>query len=171
MEDQIELNKVLNTYEDLKEIAQFYYNWITLDNIKTVKSPSLKYGFYNMNLLNAFLERINIMNTDIEKLKESLKHYSGNKVDVSEETKKLDEISNKLNLFEKESFDEYDFNKIYLVTVAKNYDILKTDIAKNIFIKSSEDKINSRIKYYLKCEKSFLIFNDIIKQFKMFFNY
>ena len=40
MEDQIELNKVLNTYEDLKEIAQFYYNWITLDNIKTVKSPS-----------------------------------------------------------------------------------------------------------------------------------
>ena len=72
MEDQIELNKVLNTYEDLKEIAQFYYNWITLDNIKIVKSPSLKYAFYNMNLLKAFLERINIMNTDIEKLKESL---------------------------------------------------------------------------------------------------
>ena len=40
-----------------------------------------------MNLLNAFLERINIMNTDIEKLKESLKYYSGNKIDVSEEKK------------------------------------------------------------------------------------
>ena len=42
MEDQISLNKVLNTHEELKESAKLYYDCINIDNIKFLISPSLK---------------------------------------------------------------------------------------------------------------------------------
>ena len=42
MEDQISLNKVLNTHEELKESAKLYYDCINIDNIKLLISPSLK---------------------------------------------------------------------------------------------------------------------------------
>ena len=41
---------------------------------------------------------------------------------------------------------------------------------KNAYFKSSEDIINSRIKYYLNKEKSFIIFTDIIKQLNLYLN-
>ena len=41
---------------------------------------------------------------------------------------------------------------------------------KNVYFKSSEDIINSIIKYYLNKEKSFIIFTDIIKQLNLYLN-
>ena len=83
--------------------------------------------------------------------------------------KKLVEISNKLITIKKEANDEYDFYKIYLVKVTQQFDTLKNDKAKNIYIKTNEDIIISRIKYYLNYEKSFLIFNEILKQLTIIF--
>ena len=41
---------------------------------------------------------------------------------------------------------------------------------KNVYFKSSEDIINSIIKYYLNKEKSFIIFTDIIKHLNLYLN-
>ena len=78
--------------------------------------------------------------------------------------KTLDEILNKLMAIKKEANDDYDFYKVYLAEIAKTYDILKNDDSKRVYIKSSQDIIISRTKYYLNHEKKFLYFNDIIKQ-------
>ena len=100
MEDEIGLRKALDTYDELKEEAQLYYNSLNLDTLKSYPSPSLKYALYN----------------------------------------------------------------------AKKLDVLKNDFVKRIYIKSSEEIIIGRIKYYLNYEKKFLIFNDIINQLINLFN-
>ena len=164
MEDQISLNKVLDTYEELKESAQLYYDCINLDNIKFLISPSLKYALYNFNLFEAFKKRINSINIEVEKLKKSIKNYKGTKINPNEEMKTLDEILNKLMAIKKEANDDYHFYTVYLAETAKEYDVSKNDDSKRVYIKSSEDIIISRIKYYLNNEKKFLYFNDIIKQ-------
>ena len=55
MENKIELIKALNTYEELKEPAQMYYNCLNVDKIKFLCSPSLKYALYNLNLLKLLM--------------------------------------------------------------------------------------------------------------------
>ena len=42
MENKIELNNVLNTPKELKEVANIYHKCINLDGLKFLKSPSLK---------------------------------------------------------------------------------------------------------------------------------
>ena len=76
----------------------------------------------------------------------------------------MDEISKKLTALDKEAEIDTEFYTTYLAKIAKTYDILKNDDSKRVYIKSSEDIIISRIKYYLNNEKKFLYFNDIIKQ-------
>ena len=44
MENEIELNKVLDTPDELKDVANIYYKCINLNGIESLKSPSLKYG-------------------------------------------------------------------------------------------------------------------------------
>ena len=169
MEDEIGLSKALNTYEELKETTQLYYNCLNKDKMKLLVSPLLKYALYNLNLFDAFNDRLKSMNIEIEKLKENLKNYKGKKIDANEEMKKLDGISCKLITIEKQANKEYDYYKVYLVEVAKQFDKLKNDIAKTIYIKTSEDIIISRIIYYLNYEKIFIIFNDIFKQLSTIF--
>ena len=164
MEDQTTLNKAFNTYGELRESAQIYCDCINIDNIKFLESPSLKYALYNLNLFEAFQKRIKSISIDVEKLKKRLKNYKGTKVNPIEEMKALDEILNKLLAIKKEANEEYDFYKVYLVKIAKKFDTLKNDNSKRVYIKSSEDIIISKIKYYLNYEKNFLYFNDIIKQ-------
>ena len=164
MEDQTTLNKAFNTYKELRESAQIYYACINIDNIKFLESPSLKYALYNLNLFEAFKKRIKSISIDVEELKKRLKNYKGTKVNPIEEMKALDEILNKLLAIKKEANEEYDFYKVYLVKIAKKFDTLKNDNSKRVYIKSSEDIIISKIKYYLNYEKNFLYFNDIIKQ-------
>ena len=54
MEDEIGLRKALDTYDELKEEAQLYYNSLNLDKLKLLSSPSLKYALYNANLFKVF---------------------------------------------------------------------------------------------------------------------
>ena len=85
--------------------------------------------------------------------------------------KKLDGISNKLITIEKEANNGYDFYKMFLAEVTKEFDKLKDDTTRSAYLKSSENFIISRIKYYLNCEKSFLIYNYINKQIKKLLNF
>ncbi len=171
MENKIELRNTLNTYAELKECAQIYYKCLNLDAIKLLDSPSLKYALFNLNLYEAFKDRIKSLNLVIEKLRQNLKNYKGKKIDSIEELKKLDEISHNLIAIEKQSQVDYDFYKEYLTGVAGTFDSSRDNATKSIYIKSSEEIIISRIKYYLNSEKKFLIFKDIIKELTRVLNF
>ena len=123
MENGIELRKVLDTHDELKDVANIYYKCINLNGIESLKSPSLKYSLYNL-------------------------HW-------------LDDIS-------KESKESFDFDRKYLGKLVKKYDTIIDDTVKGIYVNSSEEVIFSRIKYYINCEKYFLIYNEIIKQLLSF---
>ena len=168
MENEIELRKVLDTPDELKDAANIYYKCINLNGIKSLKSPSLKYGLYHMHLFETFTKRREHLKNDIEKLKEKLKNYKDDKIDINKEMIRLDDISSKLETFGKEAKEFYDFELTYLGKVAKKYDTIKDDTVKSIYVNSSEEVIFSRIKYYINCEKYFLIYNEIIKQLLSF---
>ena len=55
-------------------------------------------------------------------------------------------------------------------TDGKKYVVLNNEPAKNVYINSSEDIIKSQIQFYMKCEKQFLLFKDVINKLKNFFN-
>ena len=168
MENEIALMKVLDIPDELKDAANIYKNCINLNGIKLLKSPSLKYGLYYLHLFEAFTKRRERLKTEIEKLKEKLKNYKGDKIDINKEMIRLDDISSKLEILGKEAKELYDFELTYLGKVAKKYDTIKDDTVKSIYVNSSEEVVISRIKYYISCEKHFLIINDIIKQLLSF---
>ena len=168
MENGIELSKVLDTPDELKDAANIYYKCINLNGIEELKSPSLKYSLYNWNLFEAFNFRRERLKTEIEKLKERLKNYKGDKLDINKEMIRLDDISSKLETFGKESNETFDFYCKYSGKLAKKYDTKIDDTVKSVYVNSSEEVIFSRIKYYINCEKYFLIVNDIIKQLLSF---
>ena len=168
MENEIALMKVLDIPDELKDAANIYKNCINLNGIKLLKSPSLKYGLYYLHLFEAFTKRRERLKTEIEKLKEKLKNYKGDKIDINKEMIRLDDISSKLEILGKEAKEFYDFELTYLGKVAKKYDTIKDDTIKSIYVNSSEEVVISRIKYYISCEKHFLVINDIIKQLLSF---
>jgi hypothetical protein len=168
MENEIALMKVLDIPDELKYAANIYKNCINLNGIKLLKSPSLKYGLYYLHLFEAFTKRRKRLKTEIEKLKEKLKNYKGDKIDINKEMIRLDDISSKLETFGKESKESFDFYCKYLGRTAKKYDTIIDDTVKSIYVNSSEEVIFSRIKYYINCEKYFLIYNEIIKQLLSF---
>ena len=168
MENEIALMKVLDIPDELKDAANIYKNCINLNGIKLLKSPSLKYGLYYLHLFEAFTKRRERLKTEIEKLKEKLKNYKGDKIDINKEMIRLDDISSKLEVFGKEAKELFDFELTYLGKVAKKYDTIKDDTVKSIYVNSSEEVVISRIKYYISCEKHFLVINDIIKQLLSF---
>ena len=168
MENEIALMKVLDIPDELKDVANIYKNCINLNGIKLLKSPSLKYGLYYLHLFEAFTKRRERLKTEIEKLKEKLKNYKGDKIDINKEMIRLNDISSKLETFGKEAKELFDIDLTYLGKVAKKYDTIKDDTVKSIYVNSSEEVVISRIKYYISCEKHFLVINDIIKQLLSF---
>ena len=168
MENEIALMKVLDIPDELKDAANIYKNCINLNGIKLLKSPSLKYGLYYLHLFEAFTKRRKRLKTEIEKLKEKLKNYKGDKIDINKEMIRLDDISSKLETIGKEAKELFDFDLTYLGKVAKKYDTIKDDTVKSIYVNSSEEVVISRIKYYISYEKYFLIYNDIIKKLLSF---
>ena len=99
-----------------------------------------------------------------------MNNYEGNEIDKTQENTKLSNILEKVAIFEKECSEDYDFYEEYLITLAKRKDVLNNKIATQIYIKSSEEIIKFRIKKFLKQEKHFIIFNEIIYKLKNFFD-
>ena len=167
MENRI---KIDNKFEELKEREEIYCQCLNLDDFGHLTYPSLKYTVYNMKISKEFKNKITQMKNDINELKDKLNKYKGNRIDSKKEIKKLDNIDGELTaLLTKDNEDE-EFYETYLIHIAKRADTLKNEIAKNVYTSSSEQILKSRIEYFLKCEKKFLIFNDFIQQLKYFFN-
>ena len=158
-----------NKLEELKEREEIYCQCLNLDDFGHLTYPSLKYTVFNMKISKEFKNKITQMKNDINELKDKLNKYKGNRIDSREEIKKLDNIDGELTaLLTKDNEDE-EFYETYLIRIAKRADTLKNEVAKNVYISSSEQILKFRIEYFLKCEKKFLIFNDLIQQLKYFF--
>lgn len=161
--------KTFEKSEDLKEIEEEYNSCLTLKNNGNMRSPSLKYAYYNLNLKRLFMKKIKIIQINIDKIQKSMLNNKEKCTDNIEETVLLNDIKMKLISFENEAREKYDFNNDYLINLAKRVDKLKNPIADSVYVKASEEIIKSVIKYYVKCEKNFLLFNDNIKNLKQKF--
>ena len=126
------MNNVLTTPRELEEVANIYHKCINLDGLKFLKSPSLKYALYNLNLFEAFNKRNESLKTEVQKLREKLKNYQGDKIDTNKEIIMLNDIN---------------FYSAYLGKIAKKYDTIKDDTVKNI--------------YYSTINKFIIILNNI----------
>ena len=99
----MELNiPIDNTSEELKEAVNTYKKCLYANekDLETVKFPCLKYNIYFWHLFKAFTKRINQMRADIKEIKIKLFDYEGNEIDILEEKKQLNEITNNLDSFE-----------------------------------------------------------------------
>ena len=166
------INYYFGNFKELEEAEEIYEKclYINEEELKNIKYPSLKYIIYSWKLIDAFKDRINQIKKDIIEIKEKLKNYKGVKIEVINENNKLNEFMNKLFQYEKEIDQTYNYFEDYLVTTAKKSDVLKNETAKNVYIKTSEDILNSFFKYIIRCEKQFLIFKDNIIKLKNIFN-
>ena len=163
MEERLKIN---NNIEELKEAEEQYYQSLNLEGIGYLKYPSLKYAAYNVKISDVFINKIAQMKAQIEEIKGRIKNNKSEKFDKLIEEANLDDIYNKLTSFEKKEEDDQKFYEYYLIFVAKRSDLLKSKDSKIAYIGSSEDVIKLRIQYFLKCEKFFLIYNDILNQLK-----
>jgi hypothetical protein len=172
MEDKELMNNMSTNIEELREAEELYKNCliVTEEELKYLAHPSLKYAVYSFNINEAFQARIEKMITSIKDIKKKLNKNINNELDITKEKEKLDEFINKLNIFKKESEELFCSYDVYLVKVAKSANTIKNDIAKNIYIKTSEEIINMQIKYNIKCEKSLILFKDYINNLKNIFN-
>jgi len=166
------VNYYFGNFKELEEAEKIYEKcfYANEKELNDIKHPSLKYIIYSWKLIDAFKDRINQIKTDIIEIKEKLKNYKGVKIDVINENNKLDEFMNKLFQNEKEIDQTYNYFEDYLVTTAKKSDVLKNETAKNVYIKTSEDILNSFFKEIIRCEKQFLIFKDNIIKLKKILN-
>ena len=160
--------KIDNKFEELKEREEEYYQSINLDGFNNLEYPSLKYAVFNLKISREFEIRITGIKDDINELKDKLNKYKGNCIDTKKEIKKLDDIDEELTTLLSKEYGDEEFYRDYLVHVAKRSDTLNNEIAKSVYISSSEQILKSRIEYFLKCEKKFLIYNEFIKEIKNF---
>ena len=172
MEDKELMNTMSTNIEELREAEELYKNCliVTEEELKYLAHPSLKYAVYSFNINEAFQARIEKMITSIEDIKKKLNKNISNELDITKERGKLDEFINKLNIFKKESEELFSSYTEYLAKVAKSANTIRNDIAKNIYIKTSEEIINMQIKYNIRCEKSLILFKDYINNLKNIFN-
>ena len=166
METKINMSFNFSGIKELREAEEIYNNCFNIEDFGETKYPSLKYTFCCINLRDEFIERLNNIKNDIKHTRKKLANYNGTKINAKLENDKLEENINKLVSIEKKVDEENEYFCDYLVTIAKRSDILRTELAKNIYIKISEDIINSQIKTLIKYEKSFLIIKDDLNRLK-----
>ena len=161
MEGKIEIP---NIPQELKQREKIYYKSLTTDKFPKLEFPSLKYAVFNFEVSEVFRNKIKAIRRDIGALKEKINKYKGKKINIEEENKKLDEINIKMTQLEAEDSEDYNYYKEYLITAAKRRDVINNEIAKKVYVETSEEIIKSRIKKLLNQEKNFIIFYDIIFQ-------
>jgi len=125
---------------------------------------------FNFEVSEVFRNKIKAIKRDIATLKAKINKYKGNKINIEEENKKLDEINIKMTQLEAEDSEDYNYYKEYLITAAKRRDVINNKIAKKVYVETSEEIIKSRIKKLLNQEKNFIIFYDIIFQLNNIIN-
>ena len=163
-------NKTSEESEEIKNAEILYYRSLNI-NIDLVDDiPSLKYGIYFNNINYVFQIKIKYIKEDIDLLLKKLDEYKGSEINISEQKNKLDDINKQLDVFLKESKEDFEFYRHYLVSLAKKSDVLNNKNVTDVYIKSSEELIKNKIQFFLKKEKNFILFKDSINYLKKFFN-
>ena len=163
-------NKTSEESEEIKNAEILYYRSLNI-NIDLVDDiPSLKYGIYFSNINSVYQIKIKHIKEDIDLLLKKLDEYKGSEINISEQKNKLDDINKQLDVFLKESKEDFEFYRHYLVSLAKKSDVLNNKNVTDVYIKSSEELIKNKIQFFLKKEKNFILFKDSINYLKKFFN-
>ena len=163
-------NKTSEESEEIKNAEILYYRSLNI-NIDLVDDiPSLKYGIYFNNINYVYQIKIKYIKKDIDLLLKKLDEYKGSEINISEQKNKLDDINKQLDVFLKESKEDFEFYRDYLVSLAKKSDVLNNKNVTDVYIKSSEELIKNKIQFFLKKEKNFILFKDSINYLKKFFN-
>ena len=163
-------NKTSEESEEIKDAEILYYRSLNI-NIDLVDDiPSLKYGIYFSNINSVYQIKIKHIKEDIDLLLKKLDEYKGSEINISEQKNKLDDINKQLDVFLKESKEDFEFYRHYLVSLAKKSDVLNNKNVTDVYIKSSEELIKNKIQFFLKKEKNFILFKDSINYLKKFFN-
>ena len=111
------------------------------------------------------------LDSKLQKLKQKIEDYNGDKFDEIEIKKKkkiIDEMITELNNIKKESKEKYDYSQNLLEELKNDYKKNKENKeAKTIFGNVSRDILESTYKFYIKCEKRLIIIVDNINSFKL----
>ena len=163
-------NKTSEESEEIKNAEILYYRSLNIGIDLVDDIPSLKYGIYFSNINDVYQIKIKYIKEDIDLLLKKLDEYKGSEINISEQKNKLDDINKQLDVFLKESKEDFEFYRHYLVSLAKKSDVLNNKNVTDVYIKSSEELIKNKIQYFLKKEKNFILFKDSINYLKKFFN-
>ena len=163
-------NKTSEESEEIKNAEILYYRSLNIGIDLVDDIPSLKYGIYFSNINDVYQIKIKHIKEDIDLLLKKLDEYKGSEINISEQKNKLDDINKQLDVFLKESKEDFEFYRHYLVSLAKKSDVLNNKNVTDVYIKSSEELIKNKIQYFLKKEKNFILFKDSINYLKKFFN-
>ena len=163
-------NKTSEESEEIKNAEILYYRSLNVGIDIVDDIPSLKYGIYFSNINDVYQIKIKYIKKDIDLLLKKLDEYKGSEINISEQKNKLDDINKQLDVFLKESKEDFEFYRHYLVSLAKKSDVLNNKNVTDVYIKSSEELIKNKIQFFLKKEKNFILFKDSINYLKKFFN-
>jgi len=163
-------NKTSEESEEIKNAEILYYRSLNIGIDLVDDIPSLKYGIYFSNINSVYQIKIKYIKKDIDLLLKKLDEYKGSEINISEQKNKLDDINKQLDVFLKESKEDFEFYRKYLVSLAKKSDVLNNKNVTDVYIKSSEELIKNKIQFFLKKEKNFILFKDSINYLKKFFN-
>lgn len=163
-------NKTSEESEEIKNAEILYYRSLNIGVDLVDDIPSLKYGIYFSNINSVYQIKIKYIKKDIDLLLKKLDEYKGSEINISEQKNKLDDINKQLDVFLKESKEDFEFYRHYLVSLAKKSDVLNNKNVTDVYIKSSEELIKNKIQFFLKKEKNFILFKDSINYLKKFFN-
>ena len=163
-------NKTSEESEEIKNAEILYYRSLNIGVDLVDDIPSLKYGIYFSNINSVYQIKIKHIKEDIDLLLKKLDEYKGSEINISEQKNKLDDINKQLDVFLKESKEDFEFYRKYLVSLAKKSDVLNNKNVTDVYIKSSEELIKNKIQFFLKKEKNFILFKDSINYLKKFFN-
>ena len=163
-------NKTSEESEEIKNAEILYYRSLNIGVDLVDDIPSLKYGIYFSNINSVYQIKIKYIKEDIDLLLKKLDEYKGSEINISEQKNKLDDINKQLDVFLKESKEDFEFYRKYLVSLAKKSDVLNNKNVTDVYIKSSEELIKNKIQFFLKKEKNFILFKDSINYLKKFFN-
>ena len=163
-------NKTSEESEEIKNAEILYYRSLNIGIDLVDDIPSLKYGIYFSNINSVYQIKIKHIKEDIDLLLKKLDEYKGSEINISEQKNKLDDINKQLDVFLKESKEDFEFYRHYLVSLAKKSDVLNNKNVTDVYIKSSEELIKNKIQFFLKKEKNFILFKDSINYLKKFFN-
>ena len=163
-------NKTSEESEEIKNAEILYYRSLNIGIDLVDDIPSLKYGIYFSNINYVYQIKIKYIKEDIDLLLKKLDEYKGSEINISEQKNKLDDINKQLDVFLKESKEDFEFYRDYLVSLAKKSDVLNNKNVTDVYIKSSEELIKNKIQFFLKKEKNFILFKDSINYLKKFFN-